>query len=61
MLLLTASAVALALGIGVMPWRAWRPATDSSPTLVVLLVAGCTFLGIGLGGAAFGAVILLLR
>jgi hypothetical protein len=61
MLLLAASVVALLLGIGVMPWRAWQPTTESSPALVVMVVAGCTFMGIGLGGTAFGAVILLMR
>lgn len=61
MLLLLASAVALLLGIGIMPWRAWRPTHEFDAGLVVAIVAGCTFMGLGFGGAVLGAIILLIQ
>lgn len=61
MLLLLASAVAVLLGIGTMPWRAWRSTHEFDAGLVVAIVAGCTFLGLGFGGAALGLIILLVQ
>jgi hypothetical protein len=60
MLLLIASVVALLLGIAVMPWRAWQPLNEFSAGLVVAAVAGCTFMGLGFGGAILGAIILFI-
>ena len=61
MLLLVVSVVALVLGIAVMPWRARHPAHEFHPELVVTIVAGCTFMGLGVGGAVIGAVLLLIQ
>jgi hypothetical protein len=61
MLLLLASAVALLLGIGIMPWRAWRATHAFDAGLVVALVAGCTFAGLGLIGAFLAALLLLVQ
>jgi hypothetical protein len=61
MLLLVASAIAFVLGIAVMPWRAWQASHAFHPGLVVAIVAGCTFMGLGFGGATIGAVILLIQ
>ena len=61
MLLLLASAVALLLGIGLMPWRAWRRPHAFDPGLAVGIVAGCTFLGLGFVGAALALILLLIQ
>ena len=61
MLLLLASAVALLLGIVVMPWRAWRPTHEFDAGLVVAIVAGCTFMGLGFSGAVLGAILLAIQ
>jgi hypothetical protein len=61
MLLLLTSAVALLLGIGIMPLSAWRPTHEFDVGLVVTIVAGCTFLGLGFGGAVLGGIMLLIQ
>lgn len=61
MLLLIASAVAFLLGIAVMPWRSRQSTREFHPGLVVANVFGCIFMGLGLGGAAIAAVLLLIQ
>ena len=59
MILLTASAISFMLGIAVMPWCA--STNQFNPGLVVTIIAGSTFMGIGLGGICFGVVILIIQ
>ena len=59
MILLTASAISFTLGIAVMPWRA--STSQFNPALAVTIIAASTFMGIGLVGICFGAVILIIQ
>ena len=59
MVLLSASTIALLLGVAVMPWRTLGPSRNTG--FVVTVVAGCTFMGIGFGGMTFGVLILLIQ
>lgn len=59
MVLLTASTIALMLGVAVMPWRTLGPSRNAG--FVVAVVAGCTFMGIGFGGISLGVLILLIQ
>jgi hypothetical protein len=61
MLLLIASAISLLLGVAVMPWRAWKATNQFDAGVIVTVVAGSTFMGIGLGGVAFGVLILVIQ
>lgn len=61
MLLLLASAVAIVLGVIVMPWRVWRRSHGFDAGLVVATLAGCTFLGLGISGAILALIMLLIH